>query len=164
MYIFFYFYVQFLRRFKHFPMTRTNASFFQNKIAKAGRDSSTSGMNLRAVFLSSNPEYQSSSRPSMSTRKGQADAAFSTSWKRHASFVTVTTSASARIHKLDHNSPVGQISQLINSNEIKISLAWALLLLHCNAVMQFYRDVDTFHACTKLYLDLLINSEESSQL
>lgn len=46
----FYFYIQYPCGFKHFPMTRTDTSFFQNKIAKAGKDSSTSGMDLGAVL------------------------------------------------------------------------------------------------------------------
>lgn len=127
----------------------TVVRFSRNKIARAWKGY-IRGSNLGMVLYFSvrTPNiYQSSSRPSMSPEKGQMDAAFSTSWKRHASFVTVTTSASlsARIHKLVHNSPapVRSVSWLIRG-EIKISFTWRSPLLYCNVVMQFYRDVDIF--------------------
>lgn len=96
--------------------TFTAAPFFQNKIARAWKGYIRVQLRGGTLFLSSNPEYQSSSRPSMSPRKGQTDAAFSTSWKRHASFVTVTTSASRHeFASWSHNSlaPVRSVSWLI---------------------------------------------------
>lgn len=65
----------------------------------------------------------------------RGDAAFSTSWKTHASFVTVTISA--RIHRLDHNSPARSAGRLIRTG-LKYRSRKATTL-RCNAVMRLYR-------------------------